>query len=242
MAKVVERVVAGTVALAVSSVSNALLMAVVLTRFILMTILRSTSTAVEFAGETFLNVISFVRDTVFAVLTFVVQTATNTAIFLLNQLVSVWRTVVMVVSVLLGETCFLTKTMFKRTVDIGKDLALSLQAYATGFKGMLKVVKAQKADFETGVDVKSIVKQSVSAFKASLSYVILGDEGNLMDGLVPNVLQEAFAVLPLSVDLAKTLFFGIFEVSKETLGTSLQLVKELVSLKGIKMGCMGKIG
>ena len=53
--KILVRLLAGTASLAISSVTNAILMAVVLIRFVLMTVLRSLSSTIEFVGETTLN-------------------------------------------------------------------------------------------------------------------------------------------------------------------------------------------
>ena len=240
IAKVIEGVAAGTIALAVSSVTNAILLAVVLARFVIMSILRTTSSVVEFVGETVINGMSFVVETVFSVLTFVVQTVINSILFLLNQLVSVWRVVVTIITTLLGESCFLTKTLFKRMVDAFKDLILSLKAFAKGFKGLAPVLKAQATDFKSGVGVKAVIKQSVSAFKQSAMYIIMGDEGKLTDGLIPNVFTELFKVLPLSFDLGKIILTGTFDVAKEALSSSVSILLELISLKGITVGCSGK--
>lgn len=241
IAKVLQGVAAGTIALAISTVTNTILLAVVLARFVIMSILRTTSSVVEFAGETLINGMAFVIDTVFSGLTFVVQTVINSLLFLLNQLVSVWRVVVTVVTTLLGESCFLGKTLFKRTLDLMKDLSLSLKAFATGFKGLAPVMKAQAVDFKSDVGVKAIIKQSVSAFKQSVMYILMGDEGKITDGLVPNVFFEMFKILPLSFDLGKVIFVGTFDVAKEALSSSVSILAELVSLKGIVVGCSGKI-
>lgn len=241
ISKVTVRVLAGTASLAISSLTNSLLMAVVLIRFVLMTLLRSLSSVVEFVGETTINVISFVRDTVFSVLTFVVQTITSTILFVLNQFVSIWRLVVTLVTVALGETCFLTKTAIKRIVDALKDVILSLQAFATGVPGMVKVLKAQSVDVKKGVDVKSIIKQAVESFKGTLMYILKGDENKITDGLIPNVFIEVFKSLPLTFDLAKLILLGTWDISKETLSVAFSSLKELTSLKGIKLGCIGKV-
>lgn len=241
IAKVLQGVAAGTIALAVSTVTNAILLAVVLARFIIMTILRTTSSVVEFVGETVINGMSFVIETVFSVLTFVVQTVINSILFLLNQLVSVWRVVVTIITTLLGESCFLTKTLFKRMLDAFKDLVLSLKAFAKGFKGLAPVMKAQATDFKSGVGVKAMIKQSVAAFKQSVMYIVLGDEGTLTDGLVPNVFSELFRVLPLSFDLGKVILMGTFDVTKEALSSTASILAELVSLKGITLGCSGNV-
>ena len=240
--KIIVRVLAGTASLAISSVTNTLLMAVVLIRFVLMTLLRSLSTVVEFVGETLINMIAFIRDTVFSVLTFVVQTITSVVLFVLNQFVSVWRLVVTLVTVALGETCFLTKTTIKRIVDAVKDLVLSLQAFAKGVPGMVKVLKAQSVDVKKGVDVKTIIKQAVNSFKESVMYILKGDENKITDGLIPNIFVEVFKALPLTFDLAKLILMGTWDISKETLGVAFSSLKELTSLKGIKLGCSGKLG
>lgn len=241
IAKVLQGVAAGTIALAVSTVTNAILLAVVLARFIIMTILRTTSSVVEFVGETVINGMSFVIETVFSVLTFVVQTVINSILFLLNQLVSVWRVVVTIITTLLGESCFLTKTLFKRMLDAFKDLVLSLKAFAKGFKGLAPVMKAQATDLKSGVGVRAMIKQSVAAFKQSVMYIVLGDEGTLTDGLVPNVFSELFRVLPLSFDLGKVILMGTFDVTKEALSSTASILAELVSLKGITLGCSGNV-
>lgn len=241
IAKVFQGVLAGTISLAVSTVSNTILLAVVLARFVIMSILRTTSTVVEFAGETVVNGMAFVIETVFSVLTFVVQTVTNSLLFFLNQLVSIWRVVVTIVTTLLGESCFLTKTLFKRMVDAFKDLILSLKAFGKGFRGLAPVMKAQAADFKSDVGVKAMIKQSVAAFKQSVMYIIVGDEGKLSDGLVPNVFSEVFMVLPLSFDLGKVILSGTFDVAKEALSSSVSILGELLSLRGITLGCSGKL-
>ncbi len=240
--KILVGLLAGTASLAISSATNAVLMAVVLVRFVLMTLLRSLSSAVEFVGETTINLISFTRDTVFSVLTFVVQTVTSIVLFVLNQFVSVWRLVVTLVTVGLGETCYLTKTTIKRIVDSVKDVVLSLQAFARGVPGMVQVLKAQSVDVRDNVDVGTIVRQAVSSFKGTLLYVLKGDEGlGFADGLIPNVFLETFKVLPLTFDLAKVVLTGTWSISKETLVTAFSALKELTSLEGVRMGCSGKI-
>ncbi|CAM9790714.1 unnamed protein product [Ectocarpus sp. 13 AM-2016] len=240
IAKILEGVVAGTIALTLSTVSNAILLAVVLARFVIMSILRTTSTFVEFAGETVINSTSFIVETVFSILTFVVQTVTNSLLFLLNQLVSIWRVVVTIITTLLGESCFLTKTVFRRMVDAFKDLILSIKAFGEGFKGLAPVMKAQTTDFQSGVGVKAVIKQSVASFKQSATYIVLGDEGSLTDGLLPNVFFELFKVLPLSFDLGKVILVGTLGVAKEAMSSSASILRELVSLKGISLGCSGK--
>jgi len=240
--KILLRLLAGTVSLAISSVTNAILMAVVLIRFVLMTVLRSLSSTIEFVGETTLNIISFVRDTVFSILTFIVQTITSIVLFVLNQFVSVWRLVVTLITVALGETCFLTKTTIKRIVDALKDVFLSLQAFIKGVPAMTKVLKAQSVDVKKNVDVKTIIKQSVRAFKDSIIYILKGDENKITDGIIPNIFIEVFKALPLTFDLAKLILMGTFDISKETLGVAFSSLKELISLKGITLGCSGKIG
>lgn len=241
VAKLAQGIVAGTIALAISSVTNTIILAVVLARFVVMSILRTASTAIEFAGETVLNTMAFVRDTVFSILTFVVQTITNFLLFLLNQLVSVWRVVVAIVMTLIGESCFLTKTPFRRMVDAFKDLILSLKAFSKGFKGLSPVMKAQAKDLKSGVGVKAMIKQSVSAFLKSVMYIVVGDEGKLSDGLVPNVASELFKVLPLSFDLGKIVLFGTIDVAKEALASSASILKEPISLKSIRVGCSGNV-
>lgn len=72
IAKVLQGVAAGTIALVVSSVSNAILLAVVLARFVIMSILRTTSSVAKFAGETIISGMAFVTETMFSVLTFLV--------------------------------------------------------------------------------------------------------------------------------------------------------------------------
>ncbi|CAM9211936.1 unnamed protein product [Pylaiella littoralis] len=239
--RIVQCIVAGTLALAISTVTNAIMLAVILARFTIMSILRTTSSVVEFAGETLLNTMAFVRDTVFAILTFMVQTVTNTLLFVLNQLVSVWRVVVVIVTTVVGESCFLTKTLFRRVLDAFKDLILCLEAFSKGFKGLPAVLKAQQTDLKSGVGVKSMIKQSVSAFKQSVMYIVMGDEGNLSDGLVPNVAVEMFKVLPLSYDLGKVILTGTIGVAKEALVSSGSILRELASLKNIKLGCSGNV-
>lgn len=239
--QVAVRVLAGTASLAISSLTNSILMAVVLVRFVLMTVLRTLSTVVEFVGETTINLISFVRDTVFSVLTFVVQTITSTILFVLNQFVSVWRLVVTLVTISLGEACFLAKTTVKRIADALKDVMLSLKAFSEGVPGMVTVLKAQSVDMEKNVDVKTIIKEAVSSFKGSIMYILKGDENQITDGLIPNVFIEVFKSLPLTFDLAKLILMGTWDISKETLSVSFSSLKELTSLKGIQLGCTGKI-
>lgn len=99
---------AGVSSIAVTTITNKLLAAVLLITFIIMSVLRSTSAIVEFAGETLLNSLAFVRDTVFTILTFMIQTIfVNVDLFVVNQFDMLWSLVVRVISVMLGETCFL---------------------------------------------------------------------------------------------------------------------------------------
>lgn len=239
--KIALGLISGTVSLAVSSFINSILMAIVLIRFIIMTVLKSLSAVIEFVGETTLNIISFTRDTVFSVLTFVVQTITSSILFILNQFVSIWQLIISLVTVGLGETCYLAKTSVKRVIDALKDIMLSLQAFAKGIPGLVKVLKAQGQDVKKGVDVKTIIKQSVASFKKSIMYILKGDENKITDGIIPNVFIEVFKALPLSFDLGKLILVGTFDISKETLLVALSSLKELTSLKGIAAGCSGKL-
>lgn len=241
LVQLILKLLSGVSALAISTVTNTLLLGVVLVRFVVMSALRPLSSAVEFAGETTLNILAFTRDTVFSVLTFIVQTVTSSILFILNQIVAIWRLVMTIITSVLGETCFLTKTVIKRIQDFAKDISLSLKAFVQGPKGLKAVVKAQIKDVKTGVDVKTVIKQSVSAFKDTLVYIIMGDEGKPMDGIIPAVFTELFQILPLSFDLGKLILQGTYEVSKETISTSITVLKELISLKGIKIGCSGGV-
>lgn len=238
--KVVVGILAGTASLAVSTVTNGILMAVILVRFVVMTLLRLLSSSVSFIGETTVNTISFIRDTVFSILTFVVQTLTSCVLFILNQFVSVWRLVVTIITAGLGETCYLAHKTVGRFFDAISDYMLSLQAFGSGLPGMAKVFKAQAVDVKTGVNLKSIIGQAISAFADTLVYIVVGDEKKLSDGLVPNLFTEVFKSLPLSFDLAKLILKGTVDVSKETLGVAFSSLKELTSLTGIMAGCRGK--
>lgn len=102
-------------------------------------------------------------------------------------------------------------------------------------------MKAQAMNFKSDVVIKAMIKQSVSAFKQSVAYIVIGDEGKLTDGLVPNVFLEFFKVLPLSFDLGKVILTGTVDVAKEALLLSVSIFAELVSLKGITLGCSGKM-
>lgn len=231
----------GIFAMALSMVTNAILMAVVLARFVIMSILKTTSNAVEFVGETFLNSISFIRDTVFSVLTFIVQTIINSITFIINQFVLVWSLLVRVVAVVLGETCFMTKSLFKRALDLLKDLSLVSKAFLKGIKAMAPVVKAQTTDVKLAfTNIKDVIKAMVGSIKDSLKYIAMGDEGKIMDGIIPNVFTEVFQVLPLSLDLSKLILIGTFDISKQTLVAIMGSLKELINLKDIKLGCQGK--
>lgn len=240
---IVLNLTSGVASIAITTITNTLLLAVLLVRFIILAVLKSLGHIVEFTGETFLNSVSFVRDTVFAVLTFIVQTVVGTILFVLNQFVMMWSLVVRVVSVVLGETCFVAKTGVKRFVDAMKDFVLVLKAFSSGIKGLKTVVKAQQKDLKTGmsgVGLKSTIKQSMKSFKDVLMYILKGDEGKIMDGIVPNVFMETFKVLPLSFDLGTLVLSGTFDVSKEVLSSAFSILKELLTLKDIKLGCSGK--
>lgn len=239
--KVIFGILAGTASLAISTVTNGVLMAVILVRFVVMTLLRSMTSSVIFVSETAINTVSFVRDTVFSILTFVVQTFTSCVLFLLNQLVSVWRLVMTILNAALGETCYLAHKSIGRFFDAISDYMLSLQAFSSGFPGMAKVLKAQSVDVTKGINLKSIIGQAIKSFVESLAYIIVGDEKKLSDGLVPNLFTEVFKTLPLSFDLAKLILKGSVDISKDTLGIAFSSLKELLSLKGILDGCRGKI-
>lgn len=237
--KIVVGIVCGVSSIVVSTVTNAVLTAVILVRFVVMTLLRSLSSTVNFVGETAINTTSFVRDTVFSILTFVVQTVTSTVLFLLNQLVSVWRLVVTILTATLGETCYLAHKSVGRIFDFLSDYMLSLQAFSSGLPGLAKVLKAQATDVKTGVNLKSIVKQAISSFVNTIYYVLMGDEKKFSDGLVPNLFTEVFKTLPLSFDLGKLILTGTVDIAKETLGIAFSSLKELTSLSGIMAGCRG---
>lgn len=241
VASMVANIFLGIIALVFSSVVNALLAAVLVARFVIMTILRSVSTAVEFVGETTINIFAFVRDTIFSILTFVVQTVTSVILFVLNQFVSVWRLVVTLITVLLGETCYLTKKGIGRVFDAANDFMGSLSAFGTGMPALMKVVKAQGNDVRNGVDVRGTVKQALVAIRDTITYIVVGDEGKITDGLIPNVFIEVFKALPLTVDLGKLILIGTWSVSKETLSFALSSLKELLSLKGVLSVCNGKV-
>ena len=237
--KIVLGILSGVTSIVVSTLTNAILAAVILIRFVVMTLLRSLSSTVSFVGETALNTLSFVRDTVFSILTFVVQTVTSIVLFILNQFVSVWRLVVTIITAILGETCYLAHKSVGRFFDFISDYMLSLQAFSSGLPGMAKVFKAQAADVKTGVNLKSIIKQAIASFADTLVYLIIGDEKKLSDGIVPNLFSEVFKTLPLSFDLAKLVLKSTVDVSKETLGVAFSSLKELTSLTGIMAGCRG---
>lgn len=238
--KVVVGILSGTASIAVSTLTNGILMAVILIRFVVMTLLRSLSSSVSFIGETAINTISFIRDTVFSILTFVVQTLTSCILFILNQFVSVWRLVVTIITATMGETCYLGHKTVGRFFDFIGDYMLSLQAFSSGLPGLAKVLKAQAVDVKTGVNAKSIIGQAIKSFVDTLVYIIVGDEKKLSDGLVPNLFTEVFKSLPLSFDLAKLILKGTVDISKETLGVAFSSLKELISLSGIMDGCRGK--
>jgi hypothetical protein len=239
VAQTVANIFLGVIALLFSSAVNALLAAVLVVRFIVMTALRSLSTVVEFVGETTINVFAFTRDTLFAILTFVVQTATSIILFVLNQFVSVWRLVVTLVTVLLGETCYLTKKGVYRVFDAATDLMGSLATFARGMPALMKVVKAQGKDVKTGVDVKGVFGQAISTVIDTLVYILAGDEGKITDGLIPNVFIEVFKALPLTVDLAKLVLLGTWDISKETLSVAFSSLTELLSLTEVFSICKG---
>ena len=231
----------GILALVLSTVTNSLIMGVVLVRFVTMSVLKTTSTAVEFAGETLVNSIAFVRDTVFSILTFVVQTVVNSITYILNQFLMVWTLLIRVVSVVLGETCFLTKSLFGSVVDLVKDIGLIGKAFTKGIKAMNPVMKDQVDDLKGGfTTIKDVVKASVGSLKETLVYIVKGDENKFSDGLVPNVFTELFSVLPLSFDLSKLILSGTVDISKSALGAISGSFKELTSLEGISLGCSGK--
>lgn len=241
--QIIPKVLIGTLSviasLAVSTVTNGILMAVILVRFVVMTLLRSLSSTVTFVGESTLNAISFIRDTVFSVLTFIVQTVTSLVLFTLNQFLAVWRLVVTLVTVALGETCYLGHKTIDRVFDAFGDIVSSLAAFSSGPTGLIKVLKAQAVDIKSGVGVKAIIKQALLSFKNTLVYILMGDEKTISDGLVPNVFVEVFRALPLSFDLAKLILTSTFDISKETLSTAFSSLVELTSLAGILEGCRG---
>lgn len=238
--KVVVGILSGIASIAISTVTNAILMAVLVARFVIMTLLRPLSSAVAFVGETTVNAITFVRDTVFSILTFVVQTVTSIVLFVLNQIVAVWRLVITVMHSLLGETCYLVTSTVGRFFDAISDFMLSLQAFSTGGKGLTKVLKAQATDATQNVDLKGIISQAVSSFAKTLAYVVVGDEKKLSDGLVPNVLTEVLKAVPMSFDLAKLILVETVNISKETLTAAFSSLGELLSMKGVLSGCQGK--
>lgn len=236
LVKLVQKIIAGLAATVVVAIADTLVIAIILVRFIIMTALKSTLTVIEFAGETTLNVVAFVRDTAFSVMTFIVQTVTSVVLFALNQIVSVWRVFVSLISIGLGGTCFLAKNLSKRIIDLGKDMALILKAFAKGFKGLTPAVKAQVGDLKGSNGFKPIVKQSIGQVKDILMYIVKGD-GGFLDGIVPSFLTELFQVLPMSFDLAKVILQGTVQVSKETISASLSILKELVTMKDIMTIC-----
>jgi len=237
--KIVIGIICGVGSLIFSTLTNAILAAVLIIRFVVMTLLRSLSSTVSFVGDTTINTISFVRDTIFSILTFVVQTITSIMLFILNQFVSVWRLVVTIVTALLGETCYLAHKGVGRVFDAVSDYMLSLQAFSAGLPGLAKVFKAQAADVKTGLNLKSIISQAISTFVDTIYYLIMGDEDKLSDGLIPNLFTEVFKTLPLSFDLGKLILKGTLDISKETLGVAFSSLKELTSLTGIMAGCRG---
>ncbi|CAM9272537.1 unnamed protein product [Ectocarpus sp. 12 AP-2014] len=237
--KIVVGIICGVASLIFSTITNAILAAVLLIRFVVMTLLRSLASSVSFVGETTINTLAFVRDTVFSILTFVVQTVTSIVLFVLNQFVSVWRLVVTIVTVLLGETCYLAHKGIGRVFDAVSDYMLSLQSFSAGLPGLSKVLKAQAVDVSTGVNLKGIIKQAMTSFVDTLVYLVVGDEKKLSDGLVPNLFAEVFKTLPLTFDLTKLILKGTLDVSKETLGVAFSSLKELTSLTGIMAGCRG---
>lgn len=237
--KIVVGILSGVSSIAVSTVTNTVLAAVVLVRFVVMILLRSLGSTVTFVGETAINTISFVRDTVFSILTFVVQTVTSTVLFILNQFVSVWRLVVTILTATLGETCYLAQKSVGRIFDFVSDYMLSLQAFSAGLPGLAKVLKAQATDVKTGVNLKYIIGQAIRSFVDTLVYLIMGDEKKFSDGIVPNLFTEVFKTLPLSFDLGKLILTGTVDIAKETLGIAFSSLKELTSLSGIMAGCRG---
>lgn len=239
--KAISNIFLGIIALAFSSIVNSLLGVILLARFVVMIVLRSLSTTVEFVGETTINILSFVRDTVFAILTFVVQTVTNIILFNLNLLVSVWTLVIELITNALGETCYLAKKGSYRIIDAVKDFAASLSTFVSGVPGLMKVVKAQGMDIQSGVDVKGILKQSLVSLKESLVYIFKGDEGTFKDGIIPNVLIEVSKALPLTVDLAKLILMGTWDISKQTLSGAFSSAKKLLTMTDIFKICSGKV-
>ena len=239
--KVIIGILSGVTSIAISTVTNALLLAVLLARFVIMTLLRPLSSAVTFVGETTVNIIAFVRDTVFSILTFVVQTLTSMVLFVLNQFVAVWRLVVTVVSSLLGETCYLLTSAPGRIFDAISDYMLSLQAFSSGGKGLKAVLKAQSTDVSQNVNIMGIISQAVSSFAQTLAYVVVGDEKKLSDGVVPNVVTEVIKALPMTFDLAKLILQETLNISKETLTIAFSSLGELLSMRGVLAGCHGKI-
>ena len=238
--KIIVGIICGVSSLVISTLANGILMAVILARFVVMTLLRSLASTVSFVGETTINALSFIRETIFSILTFVVQTVTSTVLFSLSQLVSVWRLLVTILTATLGETCYLATNGIGRVFDFFSDYMLSLQAFQSGLPGLAKVLKAQVDDVKTGVNLGSIISQAIQSFVDTLFYILKGDENKFSDGIVPNLFTEVFKVLPLSFDLGKLILQGTIDVSKETLGVAFSSLKELASLKGIAAGCLGK--
>ena len=239
VAKMIAHILLAIIALIFSTAVNALLAAVLVARFVVMTILRTLSTAVEFVGETTINIFAFARDTLFAILTFAVQTATSIILFVLNQFVSVWRLVVTVVTVLLGETCYLTKKGVTRVFDAAKDFMASFATVSKGIPGFMKVLKAQGTDVKSGVDVKGVLSQAITTVIDTIVYILMGDEGTIMDGIIPNVFIEVFRALPLTVDLGRLILIGTWDISKETLSVAFSSLKELLSLTEVFSICKG---
>lgn len=236
---VVLNLTSGVASLVITTLTNNLFVAVLLVRFLILTVLKTLGHAVQFAGETTLNLLSFVRDTVFAILTFTVQTLVGTLPFVLNQFVMVWSLVVRVVSVVLGETCFAAKTGVARFVDALRDFALVLKAFTKGVSGLKDAVKVQRKDITAGLPgggVKGVIKQSLTCS----CYVLKGDDGKITDGIMPNVFVETFKVVPLSFDLGKLILAGTYDVSKEAFSSALSILKELLILKEISLGCREK--
>ncbi len=239
--KILVGIVSGVASLAISTLTNGLLLAVILIRGVVMSLLRPLGSTVRFVGETTVNTLSFVRDTVFSILTFVVQTVTSVVLFVLNQFVSIWRLVVTIVTALLGETCYFATKTVGRVFDAISDILLSLQAFGSGLPGLGKVLKAQGTDVTQTVDIKSMISQAISSFADTLAYIVMGDEKKLSDGLIPNVFTEFLKSLPLSFDLAKLILKETVNISKETLTVAFSSLKELLSLKGVLAGCRGKV-
>ncbi|CAN0521018.1 unnamed protein product [Ectocarpus sp. 12 AP-2014] len=238
--KIVVGIICGVSSIAISTLTNAILVAVILVRFVVMTLLRSLASTVSFVGETSINTLSFIRETIFSILTFIVQTTTSSVLFVLSQLVSVWRLVVTILTATLGETCYLATNGIGRFFDFFSDYFLSLGAFRSGVPGLAKVLKAQADDVKTGVNLGSIIKQAIQSFVDTLVYILKGDENKFSDGIVPNLFTEVFKMLPLSFDLGKLILQGTFDISKETLGVAFSSLTELASLRGIMAGCRGK--